>query len=126
MPEEPESVGSPDNSWWTETASPPPAGVRVYPEGASTKPQHAPVLERTKPAAKAERKQSARPAPAPVAALAPASRPPSKRPPAAKPKRTTSKAPAAKSADLEETLSSLTAGLAALSQIMGGPKSSRR
>lgn len=128
MPEEPESVGSPDNSWWTETTSPPPAGVRVYPEGASPKPKPkpAPVLERTKPAPKTERKPSTRPAPAPVVTPAPTTRPPSKRPAAAKPKRTASKATVTKSADLEETLSSLTAGLAALSQIMGGSKSGRR
>jgi hypothetical protein len=47
--------------------------------------------------------------------------------PAPKPAAKARRAPNVKpSAGLEETLSSLTAGLAALSQIMGGPKSGRR
>jgi hypothetical protein len=124
MPEEPEYIAAPDISWWTETAAPSPAGVRVYPEGASPKP--APVVERTRALPKAERGTSVRPASVP-AAPAPPARPSSKKPPPpAKPKRKAAAAPRAKSADLEETLSSLTAGLAALSQIMGGPKSGRR
>ena len=130
MPEEPEYVASPDISWWTETAAPTPAGVRVYPEGASPKPKPspAPAVERIKAAPRSERASSVRPSPVPAPAPPPA-RPASKKPPPpppAPPKRKSAPAPRAKSGDLEETLSSLTAGLAALSQIMGGPKNGRR
>jgi hypothetical protein len=130
MPEEPEYIASPDISWWTETTAPSPAGVRVYPEGASPKPKASPVhgVERPRSMPKSERGSSVRPSPAPSAPAAPA-RPSSKKPPPpppAQPRRKASTKPRAKSADLEETLSSLTAGLAALSQIMGGPKNGRR
>lgn len=132
MPEEPESSDAPEASWWVDSVGPAPAGVRVYPESNAVKPRAAPApIARAKPAAP-RTALIARSMPAPVPAPAPAevaaprkSKPAPKAAP--KPAAKARRAPAVKpSVGLEETLSSLTAGLAALSQIMGGPKSGRR
>lgn len=132
MPEEPESVASPDASWWTETAAPTLAGLRIYPEGGTPKARSATRtgVERAKSPGRAAPASGVRPS-VPVPAPEPAPRVVVRRTPAAKPRRVVAAAPASpsareKSEGLEETLSSLTAGLAALSQIMGGPKNGRR
>lgn len=124
LPEEPECLAHPDSSWWTETASLPPAGVRVYPEGAAPKPKPTPGPERLKPTQRPAAATAGRPAAAPAAA--PVVRAAPKRAPTTRPRRASTAPGSAKKEGLEETLSSLTAGLAALSQIMGGPKSGRR
>jgi hypothetical protein len=146
MPEEPEASEVPEASWWVDSVGPVPAGVRVYPEGITAKPRGpaapspgvrakpipriplvarltaAPLLAPS-PAAAVPRKSQPVPAPKPAPKLAPTPAP--KLAPKLTPKARRASAAKA-SAGLEETLSSLTAGLAALSQIMGGPKSGRR
>ena len=132
VPEEPESVAAPDSSWWTETIGPPPAGVRVYPEGTTPKPTPKPTTGPGTPRLKSPTRLApaspVRPSSVPTTtpAAAPTAQAAVKRTPVARPKRTTASPVRAKSENLEETLSSLTAGLAALSQIMGGPKGGRR
>jgi hypothetical protein len=133
MPEEPESSDAPEASWWVDSVGPAPAGVRVYPEGNAAKPRPAAPAAPTRSKPPAARpplvaRPAALPAPAPAPAPAPVVRKAKPAPkPAPKPAAKARRAPNVKpSAGLEETLSSLTAGLAALSQIMGGPKSGRR
>lgn len=131
-PVESDDVVLPDSSWWTDVATPP-AGVRVYPEGAqkASAPAALPstaALERSRATPRVSPVRVARqvapvapPVPAPRVEVAREVKP--ARP--VKPKRSLAKGRASK-AHLDETLSSLTAGLAALSQIMGGTKTSRR
>ena len=129
VPEEPESLAAPENSWWTETIGLPPAGVRVYPEGAPPRPAAAPGTTRLKSPTRLVAATPVRPLLVATPTASSAVRPPVKRAPVAKPKTKrilASVSVRAKSENLAETLSSLTAGLAALSQIMGGPKGGRR
>jgi hypothetical protein len=128
MPEDPEPIALPEASWWSDPTGEPPAGVRVYPEGAPTKPASAGSTIRPKAPVRVAPPPRTRivsgPAPTPMPAPVPRSAPKRSAPVTKKPARAASPKPAG--GGLEETLSSLTAGLAALSQIMGGPKRGRR
>lgn len=130
MPEDPEPIALPEASWWSDPTGAPPAGVRVYPEGAPTKPASAGSTIRPKapvrvaPPPRTRIVSGPAPTPTPTPAPVPRSAPKRSAPVTKKPARAASPKPAG--GGLEETLSSLTAGLAALSQIMGGPKRGRR
>lgn len=127
VPAESEDAVHPDGTWWADVSAPP-VGVRIYPEGATPKPPVPP----SPPIKLAERARAPKaPAPrlpreVPVAAEPEAPAEVKRAAKVTKPKRAATKGRAASKARLDETLSSLTAGLAALSQLMGGSKTSRR
>lgn len=119
---------APDAAWWTDPA-PPTLGARIYPEGSSPRPSapEAPP-ERTKVTRVTPLRVAREPVPV-EAPSPPAPRVEPKRTPRAtvtKAKRAASAKGRASKAQLESEVSSLTAGLAALSQLMGGAKGGRR